>query len=303
MKGKVLITGGTGIIGSRLTEILKEKEYEVAHLSRSTGKGDIKTFIWDVKTGAIDDNAIKFADYIVHLAGANVFEHKWTNEVKQEIIDSRVKSADLLIDTLKKLNHPLKAFISASAIGYYGADTGGERIVETSPKGKDFIAKVTEEWEAAVDNASRLGIRTVKLRTGIVFSKEGGALEQLVKTVNRSMGASVGSGKQLISWIHIDDLCNMYIKAIEDESMSGVYNAAGVHPDTNQEVMKEVAGLLGKHLLPNVPSFVLKMMLGSERAELVLGGNNISEEKILNAGFQFKYQELRPTLQELLSQN
>ncbi len=303
MKGKVLITGGTGIIGSRLSQILKEKGYEVAYLSRSTGKGDIKTFVWDIKTGAIDDNAIKFADYIIHLAGANVFEKKWTNEVKQEIIDSRVKSADLLTDTLKKLKHPLKAFISASAIGYYGADTGDKRIVETSPKGKDFISKVTEEWEAAVDKAAALGIRTVKLRTGIVFSKDGGALEQLVKTVNRSMGASVGSGKQLISWIHVDDLCNMYIKAIEDESMSGVYNAAGIHPDTNHEVMKEVAELLGKSLLPNVPSFVLKMMLGSERAEMVLGGNNISEEKILNTGFQFKYKELKPTLQELLTQN
>jgi len=301
MEGKVLITGGTGIVGTRLTEILKERGYEVAYLSRSTQNGDIKTFVWDIKTGAIDDNAIKFADYIVHLAGSNVFEHKWTKEVKKEIIDSRVKSAELLTDTLKRLNRSLKAFISASAIGYYGADTGDKTIVETSPKGKDFLAKVVEEWEAAADKAAALGIRTVKLRTGIVLSKHGGALKQLVKTVSNNIGAPVGSGKQLISWIHIDDLCNMYVKAIEDETMSGVYNAAGVHPDTNREVMKEVAEILGKPLLPAVPSLVLKMMLGSDRAEMLLGGNNISEEKILNTGFQFRYKELKPALQDLLT--
>jgi uncharacterized protein len=301
MSKNVLITGGTGLIGSRLTEHLLKKGYNVSYLSRNKDNGKIKKYRWDIQKKSLEDEAILSADYIINLAGASVFEKKWNKEFKKEILESRTSSVELLSDKLKSTPHHVKAFVSASAIGYYGADTGDTLITETSEGGKDFLAEVVQKWESAMNRIEDLQIRTVKLRIGIVMSKGGGVMEKLINPINKGAGAALASGKQYVSWIHIDDLCNIFIKAIEDENIKGVYNAVAPHPVTNEELTKSLAGILGKSIiLPNVPEFVLKFLLGSEKAALVSGGNKVSSEKIQKTGFDFNFPRLNEALENLL---
>lgn len=301
MNSKVLITGGTGLIGSRLTELLIESGYEVSYLSRSKGNGRIKKYVWDIYKKYIDQDAIKNADYIISLAGANVFEKKWSKEFKKEILDSRVQSTNLLYDQLRSTPNNVKAFISASAIGYYGFDTGSEWINEQDKPGDDFLSEVVKQWEASTSKIQELNIRTVMFRIGIVLSSNGGALEKLLTPIRFNTGAALGSGKQYVSWIHVDDLCFMMIKALEDETLSGVYNAVAPEPVTNEVLTKEIAHAIDKNIfLPNVPSIALKFLLGSERASILLGGNRVSSEKIEKAGYKFHFRELNTALQNLL---
>ncbi|MBX9853856.1 MAG: TIGR01777 family oxidoreductase [Cytophagaceae bacterium] len=301
MKQKVLITGGSGLIGTRLTEMLQEKNYEVLWLSRTAGDGKVKKYVWDIPKKAIDAEALKNADYIVNLAGASVFDKKWTKEFKKEILNSRTESVNILYEHFKKHPHHVKAFISATAIGYYGADTGDKLITESEAPGKDFLAEVVDKWEKEVDKIDSLNIRTIKVRVGIVLSNKGGALEKMMGPIKMNAGSPLGSGKQIVSWIHIDDICNVFIKAIEDQNMKGVYNAVAPQPVTNEELTKKSAEAIGKSIhLPNVPGFALKMMLGSEKAALVLGGNNVSSEKLQKSGFKFQFPDLKSALDNLL---
>src|SRR5258708_33984710 len=224
MSKKILITGASGMIGAQLTEMLLAKNYSVAHLGRKK-KGNVPSFVWDVSNGVIDKDALQQTDTIIHLAGANVASSRWTEGRKKEILESRVKSTALLFQTLKNNRHTIQTFISASAIGYYGFGEENKIFTEEDNPGNDFLAQVTRQWEEAADRFATLGIRTVKIRTGIVLSKKGGALEKMVKPIKFGIGSPLGSGKQFISWIHIDDLCGIFLKAIEDEKMSGTYNA------------------------------------------------------------------------------
>lgn len=298
---KVLITGGTGLIGRRLTELLHTKGYEVAYLSRSHKPGKIKHFLWDLNKNYIEDAAINYPDYIINLAGANVFEKKWTKEFKKEIIESRTNSVNILYQKFRESGRSLKAFISASAIGYYGADTGSDLISEEHAEGNDFLATVVSQWEKSIMQFEGLGIRTVRLRIGIVLDKNGGALDKLVTPIKLGAGAALGSGKQYVSWIHIDDLCHMFVDAIEKNSMKGIYNAVAPNPVTNEELTKGIASAIGRSIyLPNVPSMALKFMLGSEKATILLGGNYVSPEKIIKEGFNFKYTHLEQALKDLL---
>jgi uncharacterized protein len=301
MSKNVLITGGTGLVGSRLTEMLTEKGYTVSHLSRGKGKGQIKTYTWDLSRGLIDEEAVKNADYIVNLAGAGVFDEKWSKSFKNEIIKSRTDAVELIAGKLKSSAHHVKAFVCASAIGLYGDDTGDAFISEDQPAGKDFLSEVVSKWEAAADKIQDLGIRTVKIRIGIVLSGQGGALSKMAAPIAKGAGAALGSGKQYVSWIHMDDICGIFIKAIEDENMKGAYNGAAPAPVTNHALTEAIAARLGKSIhLPNVPGFALKLLLGSEKAMVVLGGNRVSVEKILRQGYQFKYPDLGPALENLL---
>lgn len=298
----VLITGGSGLIGTRLTKMLLEKGYNVSHLSRSrSDKQDVKTYIWNIEKKEIEPEALNNADYIIHLAGASVAEKRWTKSRKEVILKSRTASAKLLHDGIAQLGqHKVKAFIAASGISIYGEDTGSTEMIESSPKGTFFLAEVTKKWEAAVDEVKRLNIRVVKLRTGVVLSREGGALEKLVQPVKLGLGAPLGSGQQYISWIHIDDLCRMYIYAIENDQIQGVYNAVAPRPVTNELFTKSAASILNKPLfLPHVPAFALKLFLG-EMASVVLGGNKVSGSKIEKAGFDFKFKHIDVALKDLL---
>lgn len=297
MSGRILITGGSGLIGTRLSEMLIDQGYEVAHLSRNARQySHYKTFKWDIDRGTIDDNVLSYADYIVNLAGASVAEGKWTKDRKREILESRVKSTALLQECLSKTNHHVKAFISASAIGIYG-DTGHHLVTEESQYGDDFLAQVCKQWETAAWQVHELGIRTCILRLGIVLSNKGGALPQMAKPVKLMAGAPLGSGKQYMSWIHIDDLCRLFIQAIEEPQFQGVYNAVAPNPVTNEEFTRLLAHVMHRPLTGlKVPAVGLKLMLG-EMSEVVLEGQRVSANKVMQTGFTFEYQNPQKALE------
>ena len=300
MPKNILITGGSGLLGTRLTELLLQKVYQVSHLSRNKKEGPIPAFRWRVSNQEIERGAIDQADTIIHLAGAGIADKRWTAKRKKEILESRVKSTELLYETLKREKHGVKTFVSASAIGIYGF-AGSETVFdEDNEAADDFLADVVKQWEAAVDKIETLGIRVVKIRIGILLSNQGGALKEMMQPIKWGVGSPLGSGKQFLSWIHIDDVCQIFIKAIEDEQMSGAYNAVAPNPATNKELTVAVAKVLKRPLwLPNVPSFVLKIILG-EMADLVLKGSQVSAGKNQKKGYQFLFTDLENALKDLL---
>ena len=239
---------------------------------------------------------MEWADAVIHLAGAGVADQRWTAERKQEILQSRTKSTALLHQAIEKAEAKPTTFISASAVGYYGFNTGTKLVDETSPAGNDFLAQVVIAWENEVKKIESLHLRTVMLRIGIVLDADGGALAEMLKP---PVAAPLGSGDQWMSWIHIDDLARMFVYALEKTTLQGVYNAVGPNPSTNQQVTKEAADAKGKTYLGiGVPGFVLKLVLG-EMAAMVLGGNRVSCQKIQKAGFQFEYFELSEALKDI----
>ncbi len=307
---KVLITGGTGNVGTCLTALLLQKGYEVAHLSRSNKNDNqnnipnVKNYVWDIKKGYIQPEAFENLDYIVHLAGAGVADERWTDARKKDILESRTLSTQLLCKYLIETKTPLKAFISASAVGIYGFDTANQLLTEESPISTQFLADVVKKWEEEVQKIALIpapnSIRVAKLRIGIVLSDKGGALVEMAKPVRFFAGAPLGTGKQYLSWIHVDDLCKMFIFALENDTISGEYNAVGMSATTNEILTKSIAKILDKPLLlPNIPAFALNLILG-EMAGMVLGGNNVSSDKIQKAGFKFDYTDLDMAVKNLL---
>jgi uncharacterized protein len=308
MAGNVLITGGTGLIGTRLSELLLQQGYSVSLLSRHANKEQtkvfpgVRVFFWDVQKGQLDEQPLTEANYIIHLAGAGIADERWTESRKREIINSRTQSIQLIAEKLKRVPHHIQAVVSASAIGIYGADTGRQIITESTPPGTDFLANVTQQWEAATEAISQLGIRTVKLRIGIVLSEKGGALAKIVQPVRLGMGASLGSGQQLLSWIHLDDLARLFIYAMENGQMQGAYNAVAPNPVTNEQLTRLAADVLNRPLwLPNVPAFSLRIALG-EMAAIVLGGNHVLNQRIANeTGFTYRFTDAKAALSDLLT--
>jgi uncharacterized protein (TIGR01777 family) len=299
---KVLITGGTGLIGTRLAEMLIDSGYEVALLSREPAKNShFQSFRWDPQAGTIDEAAVPYADYIVSLAGASVADGKWTDERKREIMTSRLGGLALLSRELAKPGHHVQAVISASAVGIYG-DAGDKVVDERTPPAlptNDFLADVSNQWELAAAPIAALGIRTVIPRIGVVLSTEGGALPQMAKPMKLGAGAALGSGKQYMSWIHLDDLCRLFIAMLEDPAWQGTYNAVAPYPATNQAFTEVLADVLHRPLiLPKVPAFGLKLAMG-EMSEIVLASQNVSAGKVLAQGFTFEYPQLRGALEAL----
>jgi uncharacterized protein len=298
---KILITGGTGMIGQRLTELLLQKGHQVTYLSRSKEKkANIDVYQWDIDKKYIEEGALENADYVVHLAGTGIADKRWTDERKQEIINSRIQPIELINKYLQEKNIKLKGFISASAIGYYGGDTGETKLDENSKAGNDFLAECTQLWELAAQK-TKLSERIVSIRIGIVLSEKGGALPKLVQPIRFGFGAALGNGKQFMSWIHIDDLCQIFIKAIEDKTMTGAYNAVSPNPVRNKEMTEIAAKVLKKPLwLPNVPSFVLKLVFG-EMGIVVTGGNFVQNKRLSQeTNFQYKFTNIKDALSDLL---
>lgn len=299
MSKNILITGASGSVGRRLTNLLLDRGYNVSALSRTPGQNPaIKSFIWDVNQGIIDERCIDGIDTIIHLAGAGIAENRWTEKRKKELIDSRTKSIGLIYDLLKTREHQVSSVISASAIGYY-SDRGDELMTETSPPNTDFMAHCCIEWENAVEEGAKLGLRIVKFRTGVVLDKAGGALPTLAKPIKLYVGSPIGNGRQWIPWIHWQDVVNMYMHSIENTAVNGIFNMVAPNPVTNTQLTQVVAKQLHKPLwAPNVPAFVLKLMLG-EMSTIVLGSTKVSAQKIQDAGFRFKFTDMSAALKEI----
>jgi uncharacterized protein (TIGR01777 family) len=295
----ILIMGGSGGLGKRLSKHLLGKGYQVSVLSRAPGKDKgIKTFLWDVNAGVIDEHCIDGVDTIIHLAGAGIADKHWTDERKKEIVESRTKSIALIYNLLKKRANKVESIISASGIGYY-SDRGDELLTETSAPTSDFISQCCVDWEAAVDEGEKLGLRILKFRTGVVLDKDAGALPALAMPVKLFIGSPIGSGNQWIPWIHWQDVIDMYLFGIENKQLKGVYNMVAPNPVTNTQMVKAVARQLHKPLwAPRVPAFLLKILLG-EMSTLVLGSTKVSAQKMEDAGFRFKYAEVADALKDI----
>lgn len=307
----VLITGGTGLVGTAVKALLEQKGYEVVLLTRSKTptKGQAH---WDINAGTIDSTAIVAADYIIHLAGAGVADKRWSTARKQEILDSRTKSSALLVKALQETPNKVKAVISASAIGWYGPDqinahyndAAAQGFVETDPSYPDFLGTTCAAWEASIApvtaNTNGLQKRLVCLRTGIVLSKHGGALKEFLKPLAVRMAAVLGNGKQMISWIDVRDLAKMFVYALENENISGSYNAVAPAPVSNKTLTQTLAKVLygSFYITTYVPSFVLKIMLGEMSIE-VLKSTTVSAQKITEAGFVFDYPTITSSLSTL----
>jgi len=297
----VLITGGTGLIGQYLSKELIKLGYKVNFLSRTAKQtNEITTYTWDYSKGLIDIEAIKTADYIIHLAGAGVGDKRWSSSRKKVIIDSRVQTSKLLKDTIKEHNPNLKAFISASAIGFYGAVTVDEIFDEQDKCHSDFLSKVCSEWEIANTGYESLNIRSAILRIGVVLAPIGGPLEKILSPIKSGFGASLGSGNQYMPWIHIEDMCCILIKSITDKQFSGTYNCVSPTHLTNAELTKVIAKRLNKKLwLPNVPIFLLKIMFG-KMAVVFLEGSRVSSEKLSSLGYKFKFPKIESAILDLI---
>lgn len=289
-KANILITGGSGLVGTRLSEILIEKGYIVSHLSRKQDLNhQIKKFRWDPANNFIDLNSLQNVDHIINLAGAGVADKRWTDERKAEILSSRINSSKLLFDTLSGNSHKVKSVISASAIGYYGFSSNKKIFEENDKPANDFLANVTKLWEEEVDKINQLNIRTVKLRIGVVLTNKGGALPQIVLPIKLFAGSSLGSGHQIVSWIDLDDLCNMFVYSIENPKMNGDYNAVAPNPITYTELTKTIGKVLSRPIWPiSVPRFLLKIAVGE--MEVVISESCNVRNKRITLETDFKYQ-------------
>ncbi len=296
----VLIAGGTGLIGDRLCQILTQNGYRVMLLSRKKHKnGNIPVYEWNVEQGTIDENAILRADYIINLAGAGIADKRWSAERKKHIIESRTQSAALLFDTCKRLNHFPKAYLSASAIGYYG-DRGNDILDEEDEAGKGFLSESCTAWENAAQIFSNENIRTVVYRIGIVLSTQGGALVETIKPMRLGLCSYFGNGRQYFSWVHIDDICNMILRGLEDEDMSGTFNAVAPNPSSNKEFSKTLRKCYPRFtVLAPVPTFMMRLIMG-EMADIVLTSSIVSSAKIEQQGFVFQYPELEMAFKDVL---
>ena len=296
----ILITGGTGLIGKQLTKLLNEKGYRVHWLTRK--KDPLEStpqFLWDWKNKKIDIEALIGVEAIINLAGANINGKRWSNKWKKEIYDSRIRSTEFLFEILSKEKHQIKTFICASATGYYGAVTTEHVFIESDLPGTDFLAETTKDWEAVAEQLNSLNIRTVKVRTGIVLSIKGGAFSKMLLPFKYGIATVLGSGKQYFPWIHIEDICQIYFKAITDDKMTEAYNAVAPVFTTNIEFTRALASKLKQNnWLFHLPSFFLKVILG-ELSEAIINGSRISADKILSTGYHFKFSNLENTLKDL----
>lgn len=298
---RVLITGATGLVGSKLSQLCREKGIKVNYLTTSrskiSGEDDFKGFYWDPDKGEIEKGSIEGVSTIIHLAGASIAE-PWTRSYKKKIIKSRVDTAELLYKTLKEKPNHVENFISASAIGVYPSSLQKLYYEDEESTAENFVGEVVRKWEAAADQFSHLGIDVAKIRIGLVLAEEGGMLEKMKKPISLNLGATLGSGKQWQSWIHIEDLAAIFLFALENH-LTGIFNAVAPNPVTNKEFTKELAHQMGKTVwLPKVPKVALQTMLG-EMSQIVLSSQLVSSNKIEDKGYNFKYKNLARALGDL----
>ncbi|MFT3948679.1 MAG: TIGR01777 family oxidoreductase [Agriterribacter sp.] len=302
----ILIGGGSGLIGRKLSAMLLEKGYDVIILSRkvkTSSNPKLSYALWNTDRQTIDINALAKSDYIINLAGEGVADKRWTKKRKKILQESRTRSCALIVNTLRDHANKIKAVINASGIGWYGDDTGNSKpaFTEDMSPANDFLGETCKAWEESIAPVTALGKRLVIIRTGIVLSKEAGALPEFIKPVRFGFAPVLGNGKQIQSWIHIDDICRMYIHALENESMLGVYNAAAPKPVDIKELVSTLAKKMkgSFYISIYVPSFLLKIILGELSTE-VLKSITVSSTRIRNTGFQFVFPSIEAAVNDLV---
>lgn len=302
----VIITGGTGMIGHALSRQLLAKGYRAVILSRRPrpAEGDKSYAVWDPAKSFIEPGVISNADHIIHLAGAGVADKRWTNARKKEIVESRVNGGRLIVQALRETPNHVESVVSASGIGWYGTDkkTSSRGFIESDPPNNDFLGNTCQQWEASIGPVTSLGKRLVIFRTAIVLSRQGGALPEFLKPLKAGVAGIIGSGGQIISWIHIDDICRAYIAAIENPHMSGVYNAAAPEPVSNKEfILKFAKARKRPFIAVHVPEFALKLMLGEMSIE-ILKSTTVDDSKLRNSGFHFVHPSFDAAVNALMQE-
>ncbi|MCG9911337.1 MAG: TIGR01777 family oxidoreductase [Flavobacteriales bacterium] len=302
MKHTILITGGSGLIGKKLTALFTAKGHDVRHLGRGFKNREAEgLYYWNPLLGEIDEKSLKGATILIHLAGESVAGKSWSEERKKNIIDSRVKSTELLVETINKTGYKPQKVIAASATGYYGAVTGPHIFIENDAPGKDFLAQVCVQWEEASSRFEKeLHISLAIMRIGVVLAREGGALQEIVKPMRFAMGAVLGTGKQWVPWIHIDDLAAIMGHLVNNQELTGVYNAVSPGHANFEVLTKASAKSLNRFVSPfNIPGAALRMALG-EQSVIVLEGSRVSSKKISETGYTFLYPEIQRACDSLL---
>ena len=295
----VLICGGSGLIAQHLARRLRAKSYNVSFFTRSLSISRGQYFHWEPKNAWLNPDVLRSVDVIINLSGSSIAKGPWSKKRKAEIFNSRIQSTRLLYKKLAELKHKPSLFINASAIGFYPSDRD-ELMTEESPAGEGFLSHLAWSWEKEAVQIAELGIRTVIFRIALVLSNEGGLLPKMKRAFALCAGSVLGSGKQYMSWIHIDDLCSLFLEAIQNKKWQGVYNAVSPNPVSNQEFTLTLSKLLRRPLLvPRIPAVVLKLFLG-EMSTLVLDGSRVSAEKVIKSRFRFRYPHLGNSLSSLL---
>jgi len=297
---RIVITGGTGFVGMRLSALLEKENYEVVHLSRNRNQGDrFRSYRWDPGSGYCDKDAFRDGDTVIHLAGANIGEKRWSARRKKEIIESRTAAAGLIYKTTVGSGIRPDAFITASGKDYYGTGISEKIYRENDPPGNDFMGKACRLWEAAADPFEAAGIRVAKIRTALVLAPEGSAISKLTAPAMVGLIIRLGPGSQYFPWIHIEDLCNVYLKVVSDETMSGPFNASAPEHITHDMFMSVIARQ--KHLpvfLPHIPEWLLNLVLG-EMSVVLTTGSRISPQRLIRSGFEFRYPDIDGALRAI----
>jgi uncharacterized protein (TIGR01777 family) len=296
---RILVTGSTGMVGSKLVPSLKAKGHQVVRLVRSTPKENASEVYWNPEQGTLNRNELEGLDGVVHLAGENLAEGRWTDEKKRRIRESRVRGTRLLSETLARLERKPEVLVSASAVGFYG-NRGDEILDEQSASGADFLAEVCREWELATQEASESGVRVVHLRFGVILSQEGGALKKMLFPYKMGLGGKLGSGRQYMSWIAIDDAVGAIEHALTNDSLRGPVNAVAPEAVTNYEFTKTLGQVLSRPTIFPVPAFAARLLFGEMADATLLASQRVVPARLKESGYVFKYPELKGALRHVL---
>jgi hypothetical protein len=294
---RVVITGGSGLIGTHLSTLMAGEGWHVVHLTRSKFKGGrYQSYRWDPESGYCDRETFREGDAIIHLAGSNIGQGRWTGSRRREIIGSRIVTGELLSRMTVGSGIIPSVFITASGVNYYGSETSEKIYTETDPPAGDFLGETCRLWEAAADPFTEAGVRVVKVRTAVVLARYGSALNRMTAPAKAGLVVRLGPGNQYFSWIHIDDLCRVYYQTLTDDTMSGPFNAVAPHQVTHDMLMSEVA----RHkrlpvFLPHVPEWLLRAVLG-EMSVILTKGSRISSDRLSGTGFRFRYPDISSAL-------
>jgi uncharacterized protein (TIGR01777 family) len=299
---KVLVTGATGFVGKRVVKQLLDKGDEVVVLTRNIAKGALclgskcKYFLWNDTTMAPPAEAFAGVDGVIHLMGEGIAEKRWSESQKKKIYDSRIITTSKIVEVIEGLEKKPSVFVSASGVGIYG-NRGDEEVTEQSSLASDFLAQVCKDWEAEANKAKKLGLRVVIVRTGVVLGQDGGALKKMLPIFKLGAGGPVGSGKQYMSWIHVDDLAGMYVEAVKNNSLEGIFNGTAPYPATSKEFARQLGKTLGRPAFAPAPAPALKLVFG-EMSQILLEGQKVLPVKFKENKFRFRFPTLEMALKE-----